>query len=209
MRFEAELQADRAVRFRLWAPQHPEAAVEFDGKVITMEPVGAGWHEVVTKSARRNAVSLQIARRAAGAGPGVTLPAAGRARSEQGGRSGCLSLAWARWTGRPWEEAVIYELHIGAFTPKGTFQRAIGKLDQLIELDITAIEIMPIGDFPGLRNWGCDGVLPYAPDSSYGRPEALRQMTAAPHDRAGRIKAAATETEKPTKDVSYSPGAAD
>ena len=74
------------------------------------------------------------------------------------------------WRGRPWEEAVLYELHIGAFTPEGTFRAAIDRLDHLVSLGVTAIEIMPIADFPGRWNWGYDGVLPYAPDADYGRP---------------------------------------
>ena len=87
------------------------------------------------------------------------------------------------WRGRPWHEAVVYELHIGAFTPEGTFRGAIDKLDHLVALGVTAIEIMPIGDFPGGRNWGYDGVLPYAPDSSYGRPEDLKALVEAAHAR--------------------------
>ena len=71
---------------------------------------------------------------------------------------------------------------MGAFTPEGTFRAAIGKLDYLVALGITAIEIMPIGDFPGRRNWGY-GVLPYAPDSSYGRPEDLKALIEAAHAR--------------------------
>ena len=85
------------------------------------------------------------------------------------------------WRGRPWDEAVLYELHIGTFTPEGTFRGAIGKLEHLRRLGITAIEIMPVADFPGQRNWGYDGVLPYATDSSYGCREDFRDLIAAAH----------------------------
>ena len=78
---------------------------------------------------------------------------------------------------------MIYELHVGAFTPEGTFRAAIAKLDHLAALGVTAIEIMPVADFPGRRNWGYDGVLPYAPDSSYGRPEDLKALVEAAHAR--------------------------
>ncbi|HWY24890.1 MAG TPA: malto-oligosyltrehalose trehalohydrolase, partial [Nevskia sp.] len=71
----------------------------------------------------------------------------------------------------------------GAFTPEGTFRAAIGKLDHLVALGVTAIEMMPIGDFPGRRNWGYDGVLPYAPDASYGRAEDLKALIEAAHAR--------------------------
>jgi malto-oligosyltrehalose trehalohydrolase len=87
------------------------------------------------------------------------------------------------WRGRPWSEAVVYELHIGSFTPEGTFAAAIARLDHLVALGVTAIEIMPIADFPGRRNWGYDGVLPYAPDSSYGRPEDLKALVQEAHGR--------------------------
>jgi malto-oligosyltrehalose trehalohydrolase len=85
--------------------------------------------------------------------------------------------------GRPWAECVVYELHLGAFTPEGTFRVAIGRLDHLRDLGVTAIELMPIADFPGRWNWGYDGVLPFAPDSTYGRPEDLKALVDAAHSR--------------------------
>jgi maltooligosyltrehalose trehalohydrolase len=89
----------------------------------------------------------------------------------------------AGWLGRPWAECVLYELHIGAFTPEGTFRSVIGRLDYLGELGVTAIELMPVADFAGRWNWGYDGVLPFAPDSSYGRPEDLKALIDAAHRR--------------------------
>lgn len=88
-----------------------------------------------------------------------------------------------QWRGRPWHEAVIYELHVGAFTPQGTFAGVEQRLDHLRSLGVTAIELMPVADFPGARNWGYDGVLPYAPDASYGRPEDLKRLVQAAHER--------------------------
>lgn len=85
------------------------------------------------------------------------------------------------WTGRPWHETVLYELHVGTFTPEGTYLAAAEKLDHLADLGVTAVELMPLSDFPGGLSWGYDGVLPYAPDSSYGRPEDLRAFVAAAH----------------------------
>ena len=87
------------------------------------------------------------------------------------------------WRGRRWSEAVLYELHVGTFTPEGTFQAAAEKLDHLAELGVTAIELMSIADFAGTRNWGYDAVLWYAPDSAYGRPEALKAFVEAAHER--------------------------
>jgi malto-oligosyltrehalose trehalohydrolase len=87
------------------------------------------------------------------------------------------------WHGRPWEEAVIYELHVGTFTAQGDFDGVRRKLDYLAELGVTALELMPVADFPGRRNWGYDGVLPYAPDASYGSPEALKLLVQEAHAR--------------------------
>ncbi len=87
------------------------------------------------------------------------------------------------WKGRLWYESVIYELHVGTFTAEGTFTAALQRLDYLVELGITAIELMPIADFPGKRNWGYDGVLLFAPDSCYGTPEELKALVQAAHTR--------------------------
>jgi maltooligosyltrehalose trehalohydrolase len=94
-----------------------------------------------------------------------------------------------QWTDRVWkgiglEDYVIYELHIGTFTSGGTFEAAIEKLDHLRDAGITAIEIMPVAQFPGARNWGYDGVYPYAVQSTYGGPEGLKRLVDAAH-RAG------------------------
>lgn len=91
--------------------------------------------------------------------------------------------AWkdAAWRGRPWEEAVVYELHIGAFTAEGTFNAARERLGELAELGVTAVELMPLADFPGKRNWGYDGVLQFAPDASYGTPDELKALVDAAH----------------------------
>lgn len=87
----------------------------------------------------------------------------------------------AAWRGRPWHEAVIYELHVGAYTREGTFAAAEADLARLAALGVTAIELMPLADFAGKRNWGYDGVLPFAPDSRYGAPTTLKRFIAAAH----------------------------
>ncbi len=87
----------------------------------------------------------------------------------------------AGWGGVPREELVIYELHVGTFTPEGTFDAVVPRLDQLKELGVTALEIMPAGQFPGNRNWGYDGVYPYAVQASYGGPRALQRLVDAAH----------------------------
>ncbi|MGY3616979.1 malto-oligosyltrehalose trehalohydrolase [Bradyrhizobium sp. USDA 10063] len=87
------------------------------------------------------------------------------------------------WRGRPWHEAVVLEAHVGTFTSEGTYRAIIDRLDHLVESGITALELMPLADFAGTRNWGYDGVLWYAPDSAYGRPEDLKALIDAAHQR--------------------------
>ncbi|MDP2298192.1 MAG: malto-oligosyltrehalose trehalohydrolase [Pseudolabrys sp.] len=89
----------------------------------------------------------------------------------------------ADWKGLPWEQAVFLEAHVGTFTREGTYRAMIERLDHLAETGITALELMPLADFPGRWNWGYDGVLPYAPDSVYGRPEDLKALIDAAHGR--------------------------
>ena len=85
------------------------------------------------------------------------------------------------WTGLEMADFIIYELHVGTFTPEGTFDAIIPRLAQLRDLGITVIELMPVAQFPGERNWGYDGVQLYAPQNSYGGPEALKRLVDAAH----------------------------
>lgn len=177
---------DGTVRFRLWAPGCNRVELEILGEPgpLPMTPCGKGWHELVTD---RAAVGARY-RFVLPDGTRVPDPASRYQPEDVHGPSeltdpSCWTHTDTSWSGRPWEEAVVYELHIGTFTPEGTFRAAIGKLDYLAALGITALEIMPVADFPGRRNWGYDGVLLYAPDSSYGRPEDLKALVEAAHAR--------------------------
>ncbi|MBV9558868.1 MAG: malto-oligosyltrehalose trehalohydrolase [Bradyrhizobium sp.] len=87
------------------------------------------------------------------------------------------------WRGRPWQDAVFIETHVGAFTEEGSYRAMIDKLDHLVATGITALELMPLADFAGSRGWGYDGVLWYAPDSAYGRPEELKRLIDEAHLR--------------------------
>ena len=173
------------VRFRLWAPNQDQVSVVLDGGgPLPMRKLDDGWHELISASAKigsRYKFRLQ---------DGLEVPdPASRFQPEDVHRPSEVidpsDYSWTddAWRGRPWEESVIYELHIGAFTQQGTFRSAIERLDYLADLGITAIEIMPVADFPGRRNWGYDGVLLFAPDSSYGRPEDLKALIDAAHAR--------------------------
>jgi malto-oligosyltrehalose trehalohydrolase len=151
---------------------------------LRMNHVTDGWHELITDRAGPGSQYGFILP------DGMRVPdPASRYQPEDGhGRSEVIDPAiwsWndAGWRGRPWKEAVIYELHVGTYTPKGTFRAVIEKLDHLVSLGVTAIQMKPIADFPGRRNWGYDGVLLYASDSSYGRPEDLKSLVEAAHSR--------------------------
>jgi len=185
MKFGAEI-LDVGVHFRLWAPKTSEVSVVLnEGIPIPMISTGQGWHELV--SAEAQAGTLYKFRLEQGRSE-VPDPASRYQPSDVHGPSEVIDpdqYVWrdSDWRGRQWEECVIYEIHVGTFTPAGTFLGAIEHLDWLVSLGITAIEIMPVADFPGKRNWGYDGVLLFAPDSSYGRPEDFKALIDAAHAR--------------------------
>jgi|SRR5579862_1131534 len=95
----------------------------------------------------------------------------------------CLKGNEKDWRGLSLEDYIIYELHVGTFTMQGTFGAIIPCLDELKKLGVTAIELMPVAQFPGNRNWGYDGVYPFAVQTSYGGPEAMRRLVEACHQR--------------------------
>jgi malto-oligosyltrehalose trehalohydrolase len=143
-----------------------------------------GWHELTVPSARAGTRYQFLLED----GTAVPDPASRYQPLDVSGPSEVIdpdSYQWntKNWTGRPWHDCILYELHIGTFTPQGTFRAVIDKLDYLRELGITAIELMPVADFPGQRNWGYDGVLWFAPDSSYGSPDDLKALIDAAHAR--------------------------
>jgi len=88
-----------------------------------------------------------------------------------------------RWEGIARDQLVFYEVHVGTFTAEGTFDAIIPRLPSLRQLGVTALELMPVGEFPGTRNWGYDGVYPFAPHHSYGGPEGLQRLVNACHEQ--------------------------
>ena len=174
------------VRFRLWGPAaaHVHLAIEGRADMLPMHKLEDGTHELLTDEARAGSLYRFVLP----SGLRVPDPASRHQPQDLHGPSEVIdpsSFAWtdAHWPGRPWHETVLYELHIGAFTPEGTFLAAIGKLDHLVALGVTTIEVMPVGDFPGGWDWGYDGALLYAPDSTYGRPEDMKAFVQAAHNR--------------------------
>jgi len=184
MPFGAEPRADGSTRFRLWAPGAASVELELSGSAgqarLAMRRDAAGWHELVTRAAAGTRYRFVV-----GDGLLVPDPASRCNPDDVHGASEVVdpnAYRWRYdWRGRPWHEAVVYELHVGTFTPEGTFAAAAARLPALAALGITAVELMPVADFPGARNWGYDGVLPFAPDSSYGRPDELKALIDAAH----------------------------
>jgi malto-oligosyltrehalose trehalohydrolase len=180
-----ECLPDGSVRFRLWAPACEQIQLELldQNATLHMKPCGGGWHALIC-----NATAGDRYRFVLPDGRRVADPASHFQPEDVHGPSEVIDFKqwqWedSGWKGRPWKEAVIYELHVGTFTPEGTFRGVIEKLDHLAGLGVTALELMPIADFPGRRNWGYDGAFLYAPDSCYGRPEDLKALAEAAHAR--------------------------
>jgi maltooligosyltrehalose trehalohydrolase len=176
----ANLSAEGHARFRLWAPAQETVSVALEGgPLLRMERSQDGWFEASAPCAAGARYRYRLSD-----GTLVPDPAA---RAQAGDAHGLSVVvdprahAWRNpgWQGRPWRETVFYELHVGTC---GGFAGVAKRLPRLKELGITAIELMPINDFPGRRNWGYDGVLPYAPDAAYGTPDELKSLIDTAHD---------------------------
>ncbi|HZZ60055.1 MAG TPA: malto-oligosyltrehalose trehalohydrolase [Roseiarcus sp.] len=173
------------VRFRLWAPSQKRVSLALEGRSsrIPMEPRNGGFFDIFVEGI--GAGSLYRFELSDGAL--VPDPASRFQPKDVHGPSETIdhdAYRWrARWPGLAWDDVVLYELHVGAFTPEGSFAGAARKLDHLVELGVTAIEIMPVADFRGRWGWGYDGVYPYAPDATYGRPEDFKSFVDAAHSR--------------------------
>jgi malto-oligosyltrehalose trehalohydrolase len=186
MPFGAEVREDGTTRFRLWAPgaRQVELWLEESRRAVAMPRDAGGWAEYVTREAPAGTrYRYRI--------DGELLVPDPAARFQPGDVHGAsevidpLAYPWADggWTGLPPERLVFYELHVGAFTAAGTYAAVAERLDHLVSLGVTAIELMPLADFPGRWGWGYDGVLLFAPEASYGRPEALKVLVDAAHAR--------------------------
>jgi maltooligosyltrehalose trehalohydrolase len=160
------------VTFRLWAPAAKEVRLVTD-RTFDMQARAGGWFELHVPGARAGTrYKFNIDREL-----DIPDPASHFQPEDVHGPSEVIEHTYdwecADWKGRAWEEAVFSEVHVGTYTREGSFRAIIDKLDHLVDTGITALELMPLSDFPGRWNWGYDGVLPFAPDSTYGRPENL------------------------------------
>ena len=188
MPFGATVLPGGGVRFRLYAPSATHVAIhlEMPGTSETLQRTlvrtESGFHEIdLIEAGPGTRYSFSIdglhapdpaARYAPDGvhGPSVVVdPAAYEWRSDS-------------WRGRPWPETIFYELHVGTFTPRGTFAAVAERLADLAALGITALQIMPLAEAPGTRNWGYDGVLLFAPSHNYGTPDDLRALVDRAHE---------------------------
>ena len=169
-------------RFRFWAPSCKSVQVLIENGhargAHDMTPTGNGWFETTVESGAGTLYRYQL-----DGGQTVPDPASRFQPQDVHGPSEVIdprAYHWqhTEWHGRPWEETVLYELHVGAM---GGYAGVARRLPELAALGVTAIELMPLNDFPGRHNWGYDGVLPYAPDSAYGRPEELKALIDTAH----------------------------
>lgn len=188
-RFGPVRLADGRVRFRLWAPDAAAQGHAVRLEVAGMAPVVMveapdgrhGWFEAVAPCCDGARYWFRLDDGAIVPDPASRM----QADDVHGASVLCLpepghAFAWqhGEWRGRPWHEAVIYELHVGLF---GGYKGTTAELPRLAALGITAIELMPLAEFPGARNWGYDGVLPFAPERSYGTPDELRTLVDTAH----------------------------
>jgi maltooligosyltrehalose trehalohydrolase len=192
MPFGAALLPSGGARFRLWAPSGAHVALKFQqqlggcSSLHDMRLLG-GWHEIEIGEASAGDRYQFLVQSVALGTLAVPDPAS---RSNPDGVHAAsmivdpLAYCWRtpEWAGRPWPDAVVYELHIGAFTELGTFAAACERLSDLKALGITALQVMPLAAFPGRCNWGYDGVLQFSPASCYGAPSDLKGFIDAAHE---------------------------
>ena len=176
--FGARPGSGGSIRFRLWAPDQETVAVAIEGgNLLPMSRTADGWFEASAVLPDGTFYRYRLA-------DGTMVPdPASRGQAPDVDDASVVhakDYPWRHrdWTGRPWTDVVLYELHAGI---AGGFTGIQDDLPRLKTLGITAIELMPVNDFPGRRNWGYDGVLPYAPDSAYGTPDELKALVDAAH----------------------------
>ncbi len=172
--FGATLLPDGQTRFRLWAPSSETVSLDIDGQAPQpMRALEGGWHEAALAAPPGTQYRYRLPDGLAVPDPASRLQAPDVHDPSVVVDPNDYEWRSNSWQGRPWHEAVVYEAHAGAM---GGFSGIRQRLPELRSLGITAVEIMPVADFPGGRNWGYDGVLPFAPDTAYGTPAELKAL---------------------------------
>ena len=187
MKFGTCIVPEGGVLFRLWAPQAKRIDLSLiigsgARQIVPMQAQEKGWFELHHLTAKEG----DLYQYRIDEGLLVPDPVSRLQAADIHGPSVICNpekYIWhdSDWQGRPWQETVVYELHVGTFSPQGTFKGVTERLDYLVDLGITAIEIMPIAQFPGNFNWGYDGALLFAPCNIYGEPAELKELVDAAH----------------------------
>src|SRR6056297_1291428 len=182
----AHPQADGSTRFCIWCPGDSPVSIELtgSGRSLTLDRDDQGYCVGIAEQMRPGDEYLVKV------GDGQPRPDPASRYQPQGvhGPSQVVDSNRFAWTDQKWsgvrrEDLVIYELHLGAFTQEGTLAAAIKRLDELVELGITAVELMPLADAAGHWNWGYDGVHFFAPNRNYGTPDDLRRFVDQAHQK--------------------------
>ena len=186
MRLGANRLADGRWEFLLWAPKARYVSLHLlhSGELLTMAPLSRGYFRRTVENLEpgtRYFFQLDGARE-------VPDPASRFQPEGVHGPSEVVDLNQFQWTDQNWqgrtlERSIFYEIHVGTYTAQGTFDALIPHIPELVELGITTVELMPVAQFPGSRNWGYDGVYPFAPQNSYGGPEPLQRFVNAAHEQ--------------------------
>ncbi|MGH9183130.1 MAG: malto-oligosyltrehalose trehalohydrolase [Acidimicrobiales bacterium] len=170
--------------FSVWAPRAGQVELDLGERCLPMARRDRGWFTLEVPEA---GPGTDYWFRLDGSGPVPDPRSPYRPRGVDG-PSRVVDHTAFPWTDSGWPgmhlpSAVLYEMHVGTFSPAGTFDGAIARLDHLVELGVSAVEVMPVAEFPGTRNWGYDGVCPYAPHHAYGGPDGLKRFVSACHAR--------------------------
>jgi len=173
-----------ATHFEVWAPDATTVEVVLADRTVELvlaDPVAGTWAAVVDGVGHGHRYRIRL-----DGGEPLADPASGWQPEGVFGPSAVVDASRFTWTDDGWRgialtDTVLYELHVGTFTPTGTLDAAVGELDRLVRLGVTAIELMPVNEFPGARNWGYDGVFWSAVQHTYGGPEALARFVDAAH----------------------------
>jgi maltooligosyltrehalose trehalohydrolase len=184
LRFGARPQGDGSTVFRVWAPRAESVGVKVLGdgpRTFPLEASGGGVFEARVPDVAAGADYFYVVNGSERPDPVSRFQPAGVHGPSRAVEPEAFGWTDEGWKGLALRDYVVYELHAGTFTPEGTFESVIPKLAHLKSLGVTAVELMPVAEFPGARNWGYDGAHLYAPQSSYGGPEGLKKLIDACH----------------------------